>query len=115
MPGGFHRLYKQEVTYWQSNVLDKRGNTSWRSPGKVIKGRWEDKVEQVRNANGEEVQSKAVVYVPGTQEMEEDWRLYLGCLPDSDPDALSKAYVVIAVGDSPHVRNKRSFKKIWLA
>lgn len=115
MPGGLHRMLRQEVTYWQSLAGGRYGNTTWRSPGKVIKARWEDKVEQVRNANGEEVESKAVVYVSGTQEMEEDWRLYLGCLPDSAPDDLSKAYVVIAVADSPSVRNKRSLRKIWLA
>jgi hypothetical protein len=69
----------------------------------------------VRNADGEEVQSRAIAYVDGTQQMEEDWRLYLGCEPDSNPNDLAKAYVVIAVLDSPSVRNKRSLKKIWLA
>jgi hypothetical protein len=108
-------MFKQDITFWKSGTLNEEGNTSWQSPGKVIKGRWEDKVEMARNADGEEVESKAVVYVPGTQEMEEDWRLYLGCFPDSDPDGVANAYVVIAVGNSPSVRNKRGLKKIWLA
>ena len=110
-------MFKQDVTFWRPSAsgVDENANTSWRSPGKVVKGRWEDKVEQVQNADGELVISKAVVYMPGTQEMEEDWRMYLGCLPDSDPDGLAKAYRVIAVGDSPSMRNKRSLKKIWLA
>jgi hypothetical protein len=110
-------MFKQDVTYWQpvATGVDEDGNTAWRSPGKVIKGRWQDKVEQAQNADGELVESKAVAYVPGTQEMEEDWRMALGCFQDSDPDGEAKAYRVIAVGDSPSVRNKRSLKKIWLA
>lgn len=115
MSRGFHRMYKQDLTYWKPGTTDVRGNTSWQTPGKVIQGRWEDKVEQVQNANGEEVQSKAVAYLPGTQEMGEDWRMAEGCLQDTDPDGQAKAYRVIAVGDSPSVRNKRSLKKIWLA
>lgn len=113
---GFHRLYKQDVTYWQPTGagVDKYGNTKWRR-GVQVKGRWEDKIEQVQNANGEEVMSSAVVYLPGTQTIEEDWRMALGCLADSDPDGEAKAYRVIAVLDSPQVRNKRSLKKIWLA
>lgn len=112
--GRFGRLYQQDVTYWEPDTGDRYGNTTWKA-GVEIKARWEDKVEQVQNANGEEVMSKSIVYMEGTRLIEEDWRMALGSLSTSDPDDEAKAYRVVAARNMPGVRNRRSQIKVWLA
>lgn len=111
---GFNRMFKQDITFWQSNAVDKHGNTTWRL-GTQVKGRWQDKIEQVQNKDGELVMSKSIIYLPGTQVIEEDWRMALGCVADSNPDEMARAYRVIAVGDSPDMRDRKSLRKVWLA
>ena len=115
----FSRLLRQTVTYWEPGSADVFGNTSW-AAGVEISARWEEKVEDVLNADGENVASRAVVYVDGTQDIGIDGRMFLGTLSEltaeqrSDPDKVSNSYRIIMIQNSPGLRNRRSLKKIWL-
>jgi len=111
----FSRLLRQTITYWEPDSTDVYGNTSW-DAGVEIKARWEEKTENVLNADGENVASRAVVYVDGDQSIEVDGRMFLGVKSEltaaqiPDPDS----YRIIMVANSPDLRDRRSIKKIWL-
>ena len=110
----FDGMLNQVITYWAPDTIDVHGNTSWVA-GVEIYGRWQDKVELIQNADGEVVNSRAVVYVKDTQTVEEDSRMYEGAFAAGDPDVIEKAYRVIAIRNIPDVRNRMSRKKVWLA
>lgn len=115
----FTRLLRQTVVYWETDSTDVFGNTSWEA-GIEIKARWEEQAEDVLNADGENVVSKAVVYVDGDQDIVMDGVMFLGVKSSlttaqiPDPDRVANAYRIIAVRNSPELRNRRSLKKLWL-
>lgn len=53
----------QDITYWVKTGKNSFGEETF-GPPTLIKGRWEDRNEQVILPSGEEVVSKAVVFVP---------------------------------------------------
>lgn len=59
-----HRNLRQDLTYWapQGSETNDFGHAIMIAPI-LIKGRWEDKVQAVRRANGEEFTSRAEVLV----------------------------------------------------
>jgi hypothetical protein len=59
------RNLPQDITYWAPDAsgLTNDFGQAITGVGVLIKGRWEDKVQQVRTATGEEVTSLSEVYV----------------------------------------------------
>lgn len=55
----------EEITYWAptSNVASNAFGHAPTSIGVLIKGRWQDKEQLIRRANGEEIISMAEVFV----------------------------------------------------
>lgn len=112
-------MLRQTVTYWETDSTDVFGNTSW-DAGVEIKARWEEQAEDVLNADGENVVSRAVVYVDGEQDIVVDGVMFLGLKSEltaaqiPDPDKVANAYRIIAIRESPGLRNRRSLKKLWL-
>lgn len=115
----FARLLNQTITYWEPDSTNVYGNTTW-TAGVQIKARWEENAEDVLSPNGENIVSRAMVYVDGDQAIEIDGRMYLGIKSEltstqiPDPDLVANSYRIIAVKKSPGLRNRRSLKKIWL-
>lgn len=59
------RNLRQDITYWApayGGATNDFGHTTPQPPT-LIKGRWEDKVQQVRKSNGDEIISMAEVLV----------------------------------------------------
>lgn len=56
------RNLRQDLTYWGPGALNKYGQQDSIAPV-LIKGRWQDKIQQVATMSGEEVTSKAEVFV----------------------------------------------------
>lgn len=53
---------RQDITYWGPGVQNLYGQAAPAAPI-LIKGRWQDKIQQVVSMSGEEVTSSAEVYV----------------------------------------------------
>lgn len=56
-----HKAYFQTATYWGSPTQGGFGNITYATP-RVIKVRWEDRVETFTTIEGQELRSKAIVY-----------------------------------------------------
>jgi len=52
----------QVLTYWAPAGTDRFGAETFATPI-LIKGRWEDRTEQVRTPSGDEITSRSVVFV----------------------------------------------------
>ena len=52
----------QDITYWGPDEANEFGQPGSADPV-LIRGRWQDKVQQVLNSTGQEVTSSAEVYV----------------------------------------------------
>lgn len=59
-----NRNLRQDITYWppSDGTTDDFGHPI-HTAGVLLKGRWEDKVQQIRRPNGDEVVSMSEVYV----------------------------------------------------
>lgn len=53
---------RQDVTYWGPGAQNEFGQTGSAAPI-LLKGHWEDKVQQIRRPDGEEVTSSAQVFL----------------------------------------------------
>lgn len=73
------RTCKQTAVYWAAPTKDGYGGMSFSDPVE-ISVRWEEMTQVVSDAKGNEVTSRAVVYL--TQDVDEEGMLYLGTLDD---------------------------------
>ena len=106
----------QIAVYWAPEGHDGFGNHLYDDPVEVAV-RWEDRMDLIVNAQGQEIVSKAVIY-PG-QTLELEGRLFLGRLEDlsgaekADPQ-LVHASEIKAVGNVPNVNGTFFLAKAWL-
>lgn len=91
------RNLKQDVTYWSPSSFDQFGNQVWGTPA-VIKGRWEDRTDLFIIETGEEVRSRARVYL--NSDVVVGGYLFLGVSSSTDPGTVTGA------------REIRDFRKI---
>lgn len=84
-PSFVSKQLNQTMVYWPSPVNDGYGGKTFGVPVEVP-ARCEYRIERAINAMGNEVLSKAFVYLE--QEVEEGAFLYLGSLSDIDADGL---------------------------
>ena len=73
------RMCNQTVVYWGSPLNDGYGGKVFANPVE-IQCHWEDVLQTVRKAQGEEIMSKSVVYP--LQDLDEEGWLFLGTLDD---------------------------------
>ena len=98
------RNLKGIVTYWAPGVNDGFGGVTF--PTSVdIKARWEDKAELFIDASGNEVTSKAKVYLVSDVALK--GYLFNGKSTVSDPTTISDAREIRAFRRMPNLRNTK--------
>ena len=112
------RLCVQTAVYWGSPVDDGYGGMTFADPVE-ISCRWEDTLEVISDAKGNEVVSRSAIYV--TQDVDERGYLYLGTLDDldsgeeADPITIEKAYEIKRFEKIPALRRTDDFlRKVYL-
>jgi len=111
------RLCKQTAVYWGDPTNDGYGGQTFGSKyPEEINCRWEDHREVFTDAQGNELVSRAVVYV--TEDVDEEGWLYLGDLDstiDEDPKNVDGAYKIRRFDKSPALGSTNEFlRKVYL-
>ena len=102
---------KQTITYWGNPVSDGWGGSTFDSPV-TITGRWEDKQELFRDAEGQEVLSHALVFL--SQDVEIKEYLYLGTSAEANPKNVSGAREIRSFRKIPNLKATAFMRKVWL-
>jgi len=105
----FRRMY-QTATYWPPGSDDGLGGITFGTPS-VLSVRWQDKVDFVRDAEGNEIVSSATVYVSETVEPG-GWLALGDQSATADPRPIARK--IINVGQSPNLRADMVLYKVWL-
>jgi len=82
------RICRQTAVYWASPVNDGFGGFTFEDPVEIM-CRWEDMHQVVTDDKGNEITSRALVFV--LQDVDEEGYLYLGTLDSLYDDAESSA------------------------
>lgn len=106
----YTRNLNQNATYWAPTGPDGYGGFAFASPV-LIACRWQDKLDMVRNADGDEVVSQIIAYVD-RQLARKGW-LTLGD-QTSSASPTTDAQEIIARGSSPDLAATRVLYKVWL-
>ena len=93
-----------DITHWAQGAPDGYGGNSYSAPV-VLKGRWEKRTDLVVSPNGENITSKARIFLD--KEIGLGDYLYLGSSTVSDPRTVSGAYEVLQVRKIPSVDGTR--------
>ena len=107
------RTGKQTVVYWGSPVNNGEGGFTYDDPVEIEDCRWEDIVQVVSDERGNEVTSRAVVYLP--QDVDEQGMLFLGTLDDIDsgdydtPKNIDGAYYINRVSNTPSLGSSSDY------
>ena len=96
------RNLRQTITYWAPTNRDAYGKTQFAAPVQ-LQARWEDKVQVIQNQRGQEVVSKARVYL--SEGIETFGYMYLGSSNATDPMVLEGAQEIQLVGMVPDLRS----------
>lgn len=112
MPGPASRNLKQVTTYWPKSDTSDFGQESFGAPVKIF-GRWSDRAEAVRKSTGEEVTSRAIVFLdrdisPEGYLAKGDWT------SEDDPTVVAEAYPIVAFGTIPDVRYMETERRAYL-
>lgn len=102
---------KQTITYWAPTGDDVFGGTTFTTPVQKF-ARWEDRMEMIRDKNGQEYMAKTRVFL--LEEVSLDGYLYLGKSTVADPRTLGAAYEIRAIHKSPDLRNLRALWSVYL-
>ena len=110
------RTCKDVCVYWASPVPDGFGGYTF-AEGVELSCRWEEMSQIVSDNQGNQITSRAVVYV--LQDVDEEGMLYHGTLDDldSDPDpkTVDGAYVIKRFQKSPALGSTTDFtRKVFL-
>ena len=119
-----NRTCKQVAVYWPTPNPDGYGGTLFGSPIELMV-RWEDKEQLIRQDDGMEISSRAIVYV--LQDVDVEGMMYLGTLDDlydsaessagalDNPKEFDKAWVIKKFEKSPALGSTTDFvRKVWL-
>ena len=111
-------LCKQDAVYWGNPQNDGYSDFTY-DAAVEIKCRWEDKVQFIRDRQGNEQSSRSIVYP--LQELDEEGWLYLGLLTDltaaqiANPKLIEKASTIKKFEKSPALGSTTDFSyKAWL-
>ena len=87
----------QDAVYWGNPVNDHEGGFTFDNPIE-IKCRWEEMIQVISDNKGNEVTSRAVIYL--LQDVHEEGYLFLGTLDDldstqeADPKTIENAFII---------------------
>lgn len=110
-------LLTEDLVYWPASAKDGFGDETYSTPYR-LKGRIEDKVQVVRDAEAEEVTSMAVAYIEDVVEVN-GW-LWRGDFEDltasekADPKTVEDARRIIRYGSSSSVDGLLTIRKAYL-
>lgn len=94
------RDHPQILTYWAATP-NGNGGYDFSAPV-IMRGRWEDRADLVRTPSGDEIVSKAIVYVDCDVVI--GGYLYLGDTEDEDPAEVTGAYEIKQFHKIPGLR-----------
>lgn len=107
--------YKNVATYWGNRSVSGTGKLTFDAPV-LLMTRWEERSERFVNAEGEEVVSRAVVWVK--QDVEEGEYIALGDYvtgtPITDPTVVVDAYPIRRFFKIPDLRNLFQERRVFL-
>lgn len=102
----------QQATYWADAGSDEYGDRTFSSPA-LLNVRWEDRTDIVIMAQGEEISSKAVVFV--SQAVDIGGYLALGNQTGSaDPTDVEGAYIIRGYEALPDLDGEEFVRKAIL-
>ena len=107
----YTRNLHQDAMYWPPVGNDGFGGMTYGTPV-LIKCRWQDRMTLVRDAEGKEVTSSAIVYAD--QALEVEGLLLLGATEWNEASPPSNARQIIAFGASPSLRATLELNKAWM-
>jgi hypothetical protein len=111
------RQLNQTAVYWATPSADGYGGYTWDNPVE-ISCRWEDTIQVITDSNGEEIVSRAVVYLD--QDVDENGVLFLGSLTDldstqeADPMTADSAYRIRRFDKVPNIKGTDFLRKAYL-
>lgn len=108
----YTRNMTQTATYWGPGVDDGLGGMTYPAPY-TIGCRWQSKAELFRDAEANEVVSRAVVYVAEPVEIQ-GWLALGDKSATADPRDADGAYLVRQNGASPSLSGSEILHKAWL-
>lgn len=111
MVTAYTRNMNQQATYWAPLGNDGFGGLSYDAPV-LVRCRWQERVTLVRNAQGKEVPSRAVVYVD--RKMVPQGLLILGDFTAANDPLELGASEILSAGSSPNLRATLELNKVWL-
>jgi len=120
------RNCKQTCVYWGSPSDTGYGNKVF-ADARELMCRWEDKSQLIRMDDGNEISSRAIVYV--LEDVDVEGMMWLGTLDDlyseydlessattiDDPKSIDNAYIIKKFEKSPVLGSTTEFiRKVWL-
>lgn len=94
----------KDITYWAPAGENKYGESAFATPV-VFKGRYEDRAEKYRLPSGDEIVSKAVVWVPSDVEL--GGYLAEGDLSAQSDPTMGNANQILTIIRIPSMRTNR--------
>lgn len=103
---------KQTCTYWApTGQTDLYGKPVWSVPT-TLSCRWENNQSQIMSKTGQEIVSKARVYLADPVDI--DGYLFLGTSAALDPTLVIGAEDIQNVGTTPDLRNLQQLTTVYL-
>lgn len=104
--------YNQTATYWGAPVQSGFGGISF-GTAQLISCRWEDRVESFTDTVGNEVRSKAIVYVLGMYDIG-GYLVRGNSVAITDPTTLSNALEIQRCDSIPDLRGLNNEFRVFL-
>ena len=110
------RMMNQVVTYWAPLPGDDGFGGQTLAPPVSFRARWEDKMQTILNAKGEEIVSKATIYLPKYVEVAPDGWIALGKYPPGSPNpsTIVGAAIIRNTGEIPDLRNLTALRTVMV-
>lgn len=106
------RKLQQTCTYWApTGQTDLYGKPVWSAPA-VLQCRWENNQSQIMSKTGQEIVSKARVYLMTPVSV--DGYLFLGESAEADPNKVDGVESIQNVGTTPDLRNLQQLTTVYL-
>ncbi len=94
----------QDITHWAMlTTLDIYGNPTWAAPS-VVKGRWEEQNQLIIDSDGNEVVSRAMVFLVSNVAEGDYLMLREFTSGETDPTQIEEADRVLAFKKTPDLR-----------
>jgi len=106
------RRMNQDATYWPPTEADRYGNMEF-GDAEAVKVRWQDEAQVLRDTDGREFASSAVIYVDKVVEVQ--GVIALGDhTAEDDPANVEGAFEIRRVGQSPALQRDEKLIKVWV-